>query len=129
MAETTPTAQAYFTSSYVFGNGTTSTIALMVWRAVSETLAIHHKPMAGADLVAATGITPEQLENMFGQSYYQKFYGFRRFANLAEWEKWAREKGFLFIPGVHDVPPAPEPDYADEEYEDEDEEEENEVEV
>lgn len=104
MAEPTPTLQAYFTSSYVFGNGTTSTVALKVWQALSEQLAMHQRPATGEGLCQQTGLTPEQIEDLFSHQYYQKHYGFRRFDTLAHWEAWAKEQGILFIPGVHDVP-------------------------
>lgn len=117
MADATPTnTQAYFTSSYVFGNGTTSTIALLVWKAVSEHLTDTHMPMTGEELSKSSGLTVEQLENMFGQAYYKKYYGFRRFETLPEWNTWAKEHELFFVPGVHDVPQvesAPEPDEAE----------------
>lgn len=104
MAGSTPTKQAFFTSSYVFGNGTTSTIALLVWKAVSDHVTDKHLPMTGEQLAKSSGLTVEQLENMFGQAYYKKYYGFRRFESLAKWQTWAKEHDVFFVPGVHDVP-------------------------
>lgn len=96
-----PTEEAYFTTSYVFNNGTTSTITLMVWKAMSEYLETKHLPMTGAQLMEATGISPEQLEEMFRQPYYHRYYGFRRFDTMDEWEAWAREVGLLYDPEQH----------------------------
>jgi hypothetical protein len=118
MANATPNKQAFFTSSYVFGNGTTSTIALLVWKAVSDCVNDKNMPMTGEELSKSSGLTVEQLENMFSQAYYKKYYGFRRFETLAQWESWAKEHEVFFVPGVHDVPEADaEPDLNDEEAE------------
>jgi hypothetical protein len=98
-------AQAYFTTSYAFNNSTTSTAALMVWRALS--LHLEHKflPMTGDELAADTGLTLDQIENYFGQSYYQKHYGFRRFNTLEEWRTWAENEGIVYVPAKHDPKP------------------------
>ncbi|HEY8347045.1 MAG TPA: hypothetical protein VIL07_07195 [Symbiobacteriaceae bacterium] len=103
MGTTTPTAQAYFTTTYVFGNSTTSTLTLKVWKVMSDFLALHHRPMTGAELMEATGASAEELEDMFSQPYYQKYYGFRRFNTLEEWEQWARERDILYDPARHGV--------------------------
>ncbi|HLN61130.1 MAG TPA: hypothetical protein VK464_06205 [Symbiobacteriaceae bacterium] len=100
-----PAAQAYFTTSYSFNNSTTSTAALMVWRALSHHLETQLLPMTGAELSAASGMSLEQLENVFGQSYYQRFYGFRRFDTLEEWRAWAEETGVVYVPSKHDPKP------------------------
>lgn len=96
-----PTEEAYFTTSYVFNNGTTSTLTLMVWKTMSEYLETHHLPMSGADLMKATGASAEQLEDMFRQPYYRRYYGFRRFDTLDEWTAWAEQEDLLFDPERH----------------------------
>ena len=118
-----PTAQAYFTTSYSFNNSTTSTAALMVWRALSHHLETKLLPMTGEELSAASGMSLEQLENVFGQSYYQRFYGFRRFDTLEEWRSWAEETGVVYVPSKHDPKPEAAADAFDEDEPAEDEEE------
>lgn len=116
-------AQVYYTTSYALGTGTTSTMALQIWRALSDTLTRFGRPMSQAELIAATGVEAERLDVIFSQDYYQKHYGFRRFESLEAWTAWAQESGVLYVPGKHDVVEGPgEDDLADETAEDETEE-------
>lgn len=100
----TPAAQAYYSTSYSFGNGTTSTVGLVIWRALSEHLEQHGLPLTGEELAGIAGITPDEIDQIFGQQYYQKFYGFRRFDTLEAWRAWATEVGVLYNPALHDRP-------------------------
>ncbi len=110
-------AQAYFTTSYAPGGGTTSTAALSIWRALSRHLIDHSLPLTGAELSEATGLSVEELERIFSQTYYKRWYGFRRFDTLEEWRSWAMSTGVLYNPELHDRQPEEEP------AEDEDDEE------
>jgi hypothetical protein len=74
---------------------------MQVWRLVTEALTESGRPLTGAEIAQATGITPEQVDDMFAQDYYQKFYGFRRFDSLQEWREWALAEGILFNPELH----------------------------
>lgn len=94
-------AEAYFSTSRSLGTGTTSTITMQIWRLVTETLIESGRPMTGAEIAQATGITPEQVGDIFAQDYYQKYYGFRRFESLEEWRTWALAEGVLFNPELH----------------------------
>lgn len=118
-----PTAQAYFATSYAFNNGTTSTANLLIWRALSQHLEERLLPMTGAELMAATALNETQIESAFRQSYYLKYYGFRRFNTLEEWRDWVETEGVIYVPALHDPKPAPEAgdDEVDDEAEDEDE--------
>jgi len=111
-------AQAYYTTSYTFGTGTTSTAALMMWRALSHELETKGLPMTGVDLAVVSGLTPDQIARYFVQTYYQRYYGFRRFDTLEEFDAWAKESGVLYVPGA-----VPEVDEDEEEYEEDDDDE------
>ncbi|MGE5672437.1 MAG: hypothetical protein ACM3XM_00925 [Mycobacterium leprae] len=95
MADNETRDQVCYSTSHAFYSGTTSTIALRVWKSVTDHLLNNQEPVTAAQLGEELGLTPEQVENMFGQAYYQKFYGFKRFNNRAEWEAWALEAGVL----------------------------------
>lgn len=112
-------AKAYYTTSYSFNNSTTSTITLMVWQQLSLHMEKYQLPMTAEELGKATGLTQEQLDRMFGQEYYQKYYGFRRFDSLETWREWAESTGVLYVPALHDPKPeeAPAFDEADDEAE------------
>jgi hypothetical protein len=99
-------AQAYYATSYAFNNSTTSTITLIVWQQLSLHLENFQLPMSAEELGKATGLTQEQLDRMFGQEYYQKYYGFRRFNSLEAWREWAESTGVLYVPALHDPQPA-----------------------
>ncbi|HEY3366651.1 MAG TPA: hypothetical protein VGK74_16470 [Symbiobacteriaceae bacterium] len=124
MGETTATnrsaagSKAYYTTSHSFGTGTTSTLALLIWRALSDNLLEHQAPMTGEELSKLVGITEEQVDALFAQAYYKRHYGFRRFDTLEEWEAWARSTGVLYSAELHGVPG----DEPEEDVEDEDEE-------
>lgn len=111
-------ANAYYATSHTFGIGTTSTLGLMIWRALSHHLAEHQRPMSGEELVSVTGAEIAAIDRYFEQNYYQRHYGFRRFDSLEAWQEWALENGVLYNPALHDLPGEPE---ADEDEADEDE--------
>ncbi|HWI60678.1 MAG TPA: hypothetical protein VNT75_02435 [Symbiobacteriaceae bacterium] len=96
---------AYYTSSYIFNNSTTSTAALMIWRAISGAMEHKQMPMTGDELVEASGVSIEYIDSLFNQSYYQRFYGFRRFQSLDEFQTWAMSTGVLYNPELHDPKP------------------------
>jgi hypothetical protein len=98
--------QAYYTTSYTF-TGTTSSVPLLIWRTLSDHLVKFQKPMTAAELSQAIGVPAEEVEKICNQSYYQRYYGFRRFASLEEWERWAKETGVLYNPELHDPKPEP----------------------
>lgn len=100
--------QAYYTTSYTLGTGTTNTLTLHIWRGLSTHLANHHLPMTTEEIMALSGLTQEQVDHLFTQTYYQKHYGFRRFDTLEEWRAWAEEEGVLYVPAKHDPKPEPE---------------------
>lgn len=112
---------AYYTSSYIFNNSTTSTAALMVWRAVSLELEHKQLPMSLEDLMAASDLSEDYINSLFRQSYYQRYYGFRRFDTIEEFREWATSTGVLYNPELHDPKPGeieedlPEADEEDEE--------------
>jgi len=108
-----PTAEAYFSTTYVLGTGSTSTPVLRVWRTLNRFLVDHRLPMTGQQLADATGLSLEEIEQMFNQVYYQRSYGFRRYDSLAEWEQFAAETGLLYIPELHDPKPEAEGQAAD----------------
>lgn len=116
LADTTATNQPgagtgpYCTTSYAFGNGTTSTLGLRIWRTLSEHLLNFQAPMTAAELGEQVGISPEQINAIFGQIYYQRHYGFRQFKSLEEWESWAKSTGVLYSPELHDPKPEDEDD-------------------
>lgn len=111
---------AYYTTSYIFNTSTTSTAALMVWQALSHSLEFKHLPMTGEELAAVSGITEEAVDRLFQQNYYQKYYGFRRFETLEEFQAWAMETGVFYNPALHDAKPEEEPE--DEELDEEEDE-------
>lgn len=119
MADTaakTGAAEAFYTTARSLGTGTTSTVTMQVWRLLSDHLENAQAPMSGSELSQATGLTIEQIDHMFSQTYYQKHYGFRRFDSLEAWQQWAMAEGVLFNPELHAVEPK-----EDEVLEDEDE--------
>jgi len=79
---------------------------MIIWKLLTEHLIQTGQPMSQAELVEKTHLSPEEIEVIFGQEYYQKHYGFRRFETLEEFERWAKEEGVLFDPERH--APAPE---------------------
>lgn len=119
---TVPTAQAYYTTSYIFNSSTTSTATLLVWQALSHKLEHHQLPMTGTELMADTGVTEAQLDSMFTQEYYKRHYGFRRFDTVELWRAWAEDTGALYVPAKHD----PKPEVVD--YDDDEELEDDELE-
>jgi len=88
----------YYTTAFELRTASTSTPALMVWHALSKHLAHHKQPMTAAELSTASGVAPKRLEVVFGQVYYKKWYGFRRFDSLAEFQTWADDNGIFHIP-------------------------------
>jgi hypothetical protein len=98
---TAEAGQVYYTTSYAFGTGTTSTAALTVWRAISNKLQHEHRPMTGEELVAATALTLPYIDRLFVQTYYQKHYGFRKFDTLEAWRTWAEDEGVIFVASKH----------------------------
>jgi len=127
MAETTAeirAGEAVYTTSRSLGTGTTSTISMQIWRMLNDHLLEYQKPMGASALSEASGLTIEQLEHIFAQSYYQKHYGFRRFDSLEAWQEWAMSTGVLYNPALHDVQPAAEESAGDEAPEEDDAEDE-----
>ncbi len=92
---------AYFTTSYSFDATSTSSLPMLVWRMLSQHLLHHQKPMTGEELAEAVGVDVERIEQLFATEYYQKYYGFRRFETMEEFEAWAREGDILFDPEKH----------------------------
>ncbi|HYF91809.1 MAG TPA: hypothetical protein VD969_06155 [Symbiobacteriaceae bacterium] len=92
---------AYYTTSYIFNNSTTSTAALMIWRELSNSMEHRQAAMAIEELTAATGLTQEYIDSLFRQSYYQRYYGFRRFETPEEFREWAMSAGVLYNPDLH----------------------------
>jgi hypothetical protein len=95
-------AEKYYSTSRVLRTGTTSTLALMVWKVLSDTLEIQHEPVTGTELAAKVGVPLEQLDVLFSSTYYQKHYGFVSFDSREEWERWAKGTGVLYNPDLHD---------------------------
>lgn len=104
-------AEAYYSTARTLGTGTTSTITLKIWKLLDDYLVKYGRAMSASELSAATGLTVEQIDQIFAQEYYQKYYGFRRFNSLEEWRQWALETGVLYNPELHK--PDPEPDQED----------------
>lgn len=94
-------AEKYYSTSRVLRTGTTSTLALMIWKVLSDALEIQNEPVTGPELAAKVGQSPEQLDVLFASTYYQKHYGFVSFNSRAEWEAWAKGTGVLFNPELH----------------------------
>jgi hypothetical protein len=95
----------------------------MIWREISNSLEFKQAPVSLEALMAATNLSEDYINNLFGQSYYQRYYGFRRFDTLEAFKEWATSTGVLYNPALHDrkvEQPAANDD--DEEFEDEDEE-------
>jgi len=88
----------YYTTASELRTASTSTPAMMVWHALSRHLAHHKLPMTAAELTAASGMPEKRLEEVFAQSYYQRWYGFRRFASLSEFQTWSDDNGIFHIP-------------------------------
>ncbi|MFZ5828062.1 MAG: hypothetical protein ACOY94_27470 [Bacillota bacterium] len=126
MADTaaeTRVAEAVYTTARALGTGTTSTVTMEIWRLLSEHLQASAEPMSGSELSKATGLSVEQIDNIFSQTYYQKHYGFRRFDSYEAWKEWAMSGGTLYNPELHDPQPEEEvDDEAEEDLDDEDEE-------
>lgn len=97
-------AEAVYTTSRALGTGTTSTVTMEIWRMLSEHLLASSEPMNGSELSKVTGLSVEQIDTMFSQDYYQKYYGFRRFNSYAAWKEWAMAEGVLFNPDLHALP-------------------------
>lgn len=116
-----PDEQAYYTTANALGTGTTSTQAMMVWRALNDHLLHNLAPMTGAELAAVTVLPMEMIAGMFNQEYYLRAYGFRRFETLDAWRAWAEDYGLLYVPGKHDVLVEDEDEVADEDDLEEDE--------
>lgn len=98
-------AEAYYSTSRALGTGTTSTVTMQIWRLLSETLEEHRRPMRASEVAEASGLSLEQIDDIFSQAYYQKHYGFRRFDSYEAWETWAMAEGVLYNPELHDVVP------------------------
>lgn len=95
-------AEKYYSTSRVLRTGTTSTLALMIWKVLSDSLELRNLPVTGTELAAKVGQTQEQLDVLFDSAYYQKHYGFARFNSIPEWEAWAKSTGVLYNPELHD---------------------------
>lgn len=108
-------AAAVYTTARSLGTGTTSTVTLEIWRMLSDHLQTHEVPLSGAEISGATGLSIDQIDHIFSQTYYQKYYGFRRFNSLAAWKEWAMSSGVLYNPELHDVQPEAELPEEDEE--------------
>jgi len=108
MAETAAAgrgAEAYYSTARTLGTGTTSTVTMHIWRLLDDFLVQHGRAMSATELSEATGLTVEQIDQIFAQEYYQKYYGFRRFNSLEEWRSWALENGVLYNPELHKPDP------------------------
>lgn len=101
-------AEKYYSTSRVLRTGTTSTLALLIWKLLSDKLELENAPVSGTELAAKIGLPFEQLDSLFDSTYYQKNYGFVRFTSQAEWLDWAKGAGVLYNPELHD-PKAAEP--------------------
>lgn len=109
MATTSANAGAagpFYVTTRVLSTGTTSTPTMLIWKLLTEHLTQTGKAMSQAELAEKTHLTPEEIESIFRQEYYQKHYGFRRFESEEEFERWAKEEGVLYDPERH--APAPE---------------------
>jgi hypothetical protein len=94
-------AEKYYSTSRVLRTGTTSTLALMIWKVLSDALEIQNEPVTGTELAAKIGQPLEQLDVLFDSAYYQKHYGFARFGSRTEWEAWSKSTGVLYNPELH----------------------------
>ncbi|MBY6277092.1 hypothetical protein [Symbiobacterium thermophilum] len=104
MADTEPKAQgneAYYATARTLGTGTTSSPTMKIWRVMDDYLARFGRAVSASELAQETGLTVEQIDDIFAQEYYQKHYGFRRFDSLEEWRAWAMETGVLYNPELH----------------------------
>lgn len=113
MADTaakTRAAEAVYTTARALGTGTTSTVTMEIWQLLSEHLQESSEPMTGSQLSQATGLSVEQIDSMFSQTYYQKHYGFRRLDSYEAWKEWAMSEGVLYNPELHDPLPAEDAD-------------------
>ncbi len=127
MAETAAeirAGEAVYTTSRALGTGTTSTMTMQIWRLLTDHLLEYQKPVGATALGEATGLSLEEIEHIFAQAYYQKYYGFRRFDSYQAWEEWAMTSGALYNPELHDVQPEDEPELDDEVDDEGDEDEE-----
>lgn len=123
-------AGAVYTTARALGTGTTSTVTMHIWRLLSDHLQHTQTPMSGDELSQATGLSVEQIDNIFSQVYYQKHYGFRRFDSFQAWQDWAMAEGVLYNPELHDrAPEEEEADDLDKEEFDEDADEDEEAEA
>lgn len=95
-------AEKYYSTSRVLRTGTTSTLALMIWKMLSDALELQNEPVTGTDLAATIGQPLEQLDVLFDSAYYQRHYGFARFSSREEWASWAKSTGVLYNPDLHD---------------------------
>ena len=104
MADTEPKAQgneAYYATARTLGTGTTSSPTMKIWRVMDDYLVKYGRAVSASELARETGLTVEQIDDIFNQEYYQKYYGFRRFNSLEEWRAWAMETGVLYNPELH----------------------------
>lgn len=104
MADTAPKTQgneAYYATARTLGTGTTSSAVMMIWRVMDDYLVKHGRAVSASELSQETGLTVEQIDEIFAQEYYQKHYGFRRFDSLEAWRAWALETGVLYNPELH----------------------------
>lgn len=104
MADTAPKTQgneAYYATARTLGTGTTSSPAMMIWRVLDDYLIKYERAVSASELSAETGLSIEEIEQIFAQEYYQKHYGFRRFDSLEAWRAWALENGVLYNPELH----------------------------
>jgi hypothetical protein len=95
-------AENYYSTSRVLRTGTTSTLALLIWKLLSDKLELQNEPVSGAEMATKIGHPIEQLDLLFDSTYYQKHYGFVRFNSPAEWQVWAKGTGVLYNPELHD---------------------------
>lgn len=87
----------YYTTAFELRTASTSTSALLVWQALARHLSHHKLPMTAAELTAASGVPEKRLEEVFAQTYYKRWYGFRRFTSLSEFQTWADDIGLFHI--------------------------------
>lgn len=94
-------AEKYYSTSRVLRTGTTSTLALRVWKVLSDALELQNEPVTGSELAAKVDLPLEEVDTLFDSSYYQQHYGFGRFDSHEKWLTWAKEHGVLFNPELH----------------------------
>ncbi len=94
-------SEPYYATARVLGTGTTSSPTMKIWRVMDEYLTKYGRAVSASELSRETGLSIEEIDEIFAQEYYQKHYGFRRFNSLEEWRAWALETGVLYNPELH----------------------------